>query len=178
MPQQEWIEIGRVLKPWGVHGEMKILVTSDVPGRFDGLDHIWLRSSDGHTVPVEIEQIKHLNQALVLKLKGIESPQEAEQYRGWDIAVPEQERAPLEEGVFYIYELIGLDVFDASGNRLGHLGAVYQGAAQDVFEIVTDLGAVLVPAVGAFIRHIDLRGRRIIARLPEQHDAGAGGRKR
>jgi len=160
------IQIGIVTRPWGVRGEVKVRLISDIPDRLAGLDGVWL--FDGHeTVRYHaVAGIKQLNDAFALSLEGIETREAAEGLRNWEVAVLEEERARLAENEYYIYDLIGLAVEDREGTPLGELTRVWQGAAQDVFEITTAEGPVLVPAVAAYIVSIDLAAGRMSVEVP------------
>jgi 16S rRNA processing protein RimM len=168
------VEIGRVSKPWGVRGEVKVRLTTDIPDRFQGLEGVWIHENGKKIAWYRIEQVKRLKLAVALKLEGIESPEEAELLRNREVAVPENERAELNEGEFFIYDLIGLEVVDRDGRRLGELTKVYQGSAQDVFEITTPDGARLVPVVSTWVTAIEPEQGRVVLTLPEIEEAGEG----
>jgi 16S rRNA processing protein RimM len=163
---EELVEIGIVVKPWGVRGEVKIRVTSDLPGRFHGLSTVWLDGGTGGPVSYRIETVKDLKGAVAVKLAGIDTPEQAEQLRGATAGVPESQRPALEEGSWYVDELVGLEVVDETGRGIGTLKAVWSGAAQDVFEIATATEPLLLPAVAAFIRKVDPGAGRIVVRVP------------
>ena len=167
MEADELIEIGRVAKPWGVKGEVKVRLSTDVPDRFDEREGVYIHDGDEKIAYFRIEHVKHLKEAVALKLDGVDSPDSAEPLRGFEVSVPESERAVLGEGEFFIYELIGLEVVDRDGELLGELTKVYQGSAQDVFEVATPEGARLVPVVSEYVSEIDPEQGRIVLTLPE-----------
>jgi 16S rRNA processing protein RimM len=160
------IQIGIVTKPWGVRGEVKVRLTSDIPDRLAGLEGIWLFDG-GTTIRYHaVKGIKQLNDAVALRLEGVDTREAAEEVRNWEVAVPEAERARLAEDEYYIYDLIGLRVEDREGTPLGELTRVWQGAAQDVFEIATADGPVLIPAVAAYVIEIDLAAGLMTVEVP------------
>lgn len=161
------VEIGRVAKPWGVKGEVKVRLSTDVADRFDELEGVYIHDGDEKIAYFRIEHVKHLKEAVALKLDGVDSPDSAELLRGFEVSVPETERAVLGEGEFFIYDLIGLEVVDREGARLGELTKVYQGSAQDIFEVATPEGARLVPVVSEYVSEIDPEQGRIVLTLPE-----------
>ncbi len=166
MQLDELIEIGHVARPWGIKGEVKIHLTSDIPDRIDGLEGVYLHNGESNPLFYTIEWIKHLNEAAAVKFEGINTPEEAECLRNLEIAVPESDRAPLSEDEYYIYDLIGLEAEDCEGGKLGTLKKVIQGAAQDIFLIATSDGDVMVPAVPTFVHEVDPAGGRIVITLP------------
>jgi len=160
------VEIGIVARPWGVRGEVKVRPTSDIPDRFARLAGVWLFDGRDEIRYHALTGTRRLNDAVVLALEGVDSREAAEALRNWTVSVPEGERAPLNEDEYYIDNLIGLEVWGRTGESLGRLTRVFQGAAQDVFEITTADGPVLVPAVAAWIDTIDLDAGRMVVELP------------
>ncbi|MDO5491298.1 MAG: ribosome maturation factor RimM, partial [Bacillota bacterium] len=119
---------------------------------------------------------------LVIKFAGIDSREDAEAARGQEIFVTEADLPPLEEGEFYIRDLIGMEVVEAGGTvgtkatpagddapgTVGRVADVMQNTAQDLLEVKTPDGRkVLIPWVDAFVREIDIEDRRITVRLPK-----------
>lgn len=166
-PGEELVEIGRITKPWGVKGEVKVRVTSDLPGRFHGLDGVWVHGGADGPRWYGIESVKDLKGAVALKLEGVGSIEAAERLRDLEVAVTESERPPLDEDVWYVDELVGLEVVDEDGRAVGSLKAVWQGGAQDVFEVTTPGGPILLPGVKQYVREVDTRAGRIVVRVPE-----------
>ncbi len=177
MSGDDLVELGVISRPWGVHGEVKVRPTSDIPDRFTDLSGVWLYDGIEMVRYHAVRKVKQLNDAVVLTLDGIGTREAAEAVRNWTVAVPEGERAPLGDGEYYIDDLIGLEVEDRAGKPVGRLVKVYQGAAQDVFEIETPGGPVLVPAVSAFIIAVDPSYGRMVVELPvieAERPAGGG----
>jgi 16S rRNA processing protein RimM len=105
---------------------------------------------------------------VVLKLEGINDRDAAEKARGKLIYITEEDLPELEEGEFYIRDLIGMAVFEENGNKIGEVSDVIQNSAQDIFEIETaENKKVLIPRVDEFILDIDADNREIKVRLIE-----------
>ncbi len=79
--------------------------------------------------------------------------------RGAELAVPRGELPPPDEGEFYAFELVGLEVAEDGGRALGRVAAVQPGVANDVLEL--DSGELL-PLVDACVLQVDLEARRIL----------------
>ncbi|MFO7767850.1 MAG: ribosome maturation factor RimM [bacterium] len=168
MERDRLIDVGTITRPWGVRGEVKVLPASDIPDRFQQLEAVWVCVGSLPPERRRIESVKELKGTVVLKLEGIETPEEAEGYREAAVGVPEEDRAPLEEDAYYIYELVGLRVEDPRGRALGILSRVFQGSAQDVLEVRDPAGnRSLVPSVGAWVHEIDIEGGRVVLTIPE-----------
>ena len=79
--------------------------------------------------------------------------------RGAELAVPRGELPPPDEGEFYAFELVGLEVAEDGGRALGRVAVVQPGVANDVLEL--DSGELL-PLVDACVLQVDLEARRIL----------------
>jgi 16S rRNA processing protein RimM len=164
--REELIEIGQVAKPWGIRGEVKIRLVTDVPDRFQSLEGVYLHDAERSPEWYRIEGVKKLKGAVSVKLERIDSPEAAEELRGCEVSVLESDRAPLGEDEYYIYDLVGLSVLDTDGQHVGILKRVYQGAGQDVLEVDVDGAPVLIPSVKEFVQKVDLDAGQVIVRLP------------
>ncbi|PJF40965.1 MAG: 16S rRNA processing protein RimM, partial [Phototrophicales bacterium] len=104
----------------------------------------------------------HRNAAL-LTLEGIADRNEAETLRGMLVSVPLNEGAPLEEGEYYVIELLGMEVYTDIGRYIGVLEDIFETGANDVYIVRgTALGDVLIPDIPQVIHQIDFEQRRII----------------
>ena len=92
----KWFVIGRVLKPHGVRGELKIAPETDFPQRFRQEKSLTFEMR-GTRDTYDVEGIKDLNRGLlVIKLKGVDSVDDAEKMRGASIVVDESRLFPLD----------------------------------------------------------------------------------
>jgi 16S rRNA processing protein RimM len=100
-------------------------------------------------------------------LGGIVTPEEAKEWSGAMVSVLWEELPPPEEGEYYVADLIGCDVVDAGGVRVGELVGVKEGPAHDWLVIRREDGESLLPMVSEFVREVDVEGRRIVVAPPE-----------
>jgi 16S rRNA processing protein RimM len=154
--------IGEVVAPFGRVGEMKVRILTDFPDRFALLKQVCLRAPDRAAVLLGVERTRLHKGQILLKLKDIESIDEAERWRGAQVQVRREEAVPLPEDSFYVADLLGLEVWTAEGRPLGPLEDVLSYPAQDLWKV----GDILIPAVREFITRIDIPGRRIVVSLP------------
>lgn len=182
---RKWVTVGVILRPFGRHGEMKVLVETDFPERFEvGSRLYWWKpprptkkrergTQEDETRPRErtmkpqecyVAGARWQQDSLLLSLEGVTSIDQAEELRGAWLMIPPEERMPLDEGEYYISDLIGMPVYTEQGKRLGLLKKVTQTAAYDLYEV----GSHLIPAVKEFVLKIDLQNRRMVVRLPEE----------
>jgi 16S rRNA processing protein RimM len=100
-------------------------------------------------------------------LGGIDTPEEAKEWSGALVSVLWEELPPPEEGEYYVTDLIGCEVVDAAGVRVGDLVGVEEGPAHDWLVICREEGESLLPMVSEFVREVDVAGRRIVVAPPE-----------
>lgn len=110
----EWIEIGKIVAPQGMKGEVRVYPTTDFPDRLISPGTRWLLSP-GEREPrsVELLQGRYLSnkRLYVVKLAGVENLAQAEALRSSLLMVPESDRPALEAGEYHVRDLIGLPVF-------------------------------------------------------------------
>ncbi|MCE1247704.1 MAG: ribosome maturation factor RimM [Firmicutes bacterium] len=164
--QESLIAIGRIVKSFGIRGEVAVEILTDFPHRFIEMKKILLVNERTEAPPreVAIESARfHKNQAL-LKFDFISTPEEGALYRGWLLKIPKEEVMELEQDEYYVFELIGLEVFDTAGTLIGKIINVIPAGAHDVYEMKhPETGKVnMVPACKQFIRDVNLQAGKMI----------------
>lgn len=180
-----WVTVGVVLRPFGLHGEVRVRLETDFPERFvPGARLFWWlppqpqpteeafvpkkkhRKRPPRTMqpqPCIVESVRWNRNQLLLKIKGFNTIEHAETLRGAWLLIPPEERMPLEEDEYYIDDLIGMEVFTETGERVGKLKRVIPGGIYDYYEI----GKHTLPAVSEYILEVDVPHKRMVVRLPE-----------
>ncbi len=150
-------QIGVIVKPHGVHGEACVFPTTDDPERFRQLKEVVLDSPREGRKTLSIIGVKRVKKFVVLKFKGIDTVEQIQCYRSCPLIVDREHASPLNEGEYYISDVIGLTVFDAdSGEELGEITNVIETGANDVYEMkrLTDGSSVMLPAIKECIKSI------------------------
>ena len=129
--EPRFLAVGRVLKPHGVNGEVRVEPMTDRPERFGWLESIFVGENNPRRVGV-VSARQHGNFVL-LKLDGYPTRTEAELLRNELLQVPEDEAIPLEEGEYFLHQLLGLEVVTENGRSLGRLTNVLETGANNVF---------------------------------------------
>ena len=158
MPEQnttEWATIGIIVAPFGVHGELKVRLLTDIPDRFAELDTV--NVGPEHT-RYPIQSVRpYKGEMIVLKLDDIKDANAAESLRNLDIQIPESKLAKLPPDSYYQHDILGLHVFTMDGRDLGHITDIIVTGSNDVYTIKTSDGKqVLIPAIKDVIKQIDL----------------------
>ena len=162
----EWINIGFIRKPHGLQGYLHAKSLSDAPNRFKDLDQIGLEFEDGHRETFDIATCRQTKRdSLLIKFKGIDSLEEASRLRGAYIQVPVAETAPLPDGAFYVFEMIGSEVVSEEEDVIGVIRDIWSMPANDIIVVVTPDGELLIPAIQEVVLKISPEEERIVVRL-------------
>jgi 16S rRNA processing protein RimM len=170
----EFITLARVVKTQGRHGEVAAEMHSDVPGRFAaGMKLFALPKSQdlkaqGSRRELEVEDLWPHKGLLVLKLRGVDSMNDAELLIGSELQVLSAERAELDAGWTYVSDLIGCRVLDHA-REIGRIEDVQFGAGEAPLLIVADgVGKKYdVPFAEAYLEGVDIAQRQVRMNLPE-----------
>lgn len=156
MLESELVCIGKVMGTFGYKGMLKVFPVTDFPERFKMLNKVWLIS--GQVIKeAKVEERKPHNELYLLKLKGIDSKEAAQEYKNALLMVHESEVYKLPEGYYYHFQLKGLQVFDMQRGYLGILQEVLETGANDVYIIESEkYGEILIPAIKQVIKEINL----------------------
>ena len=150
------IEVGRILKAHGLHGDMRIEDLSDNPARFTPGQRLLVRGST-----YRVQGSKRAGPTRLLKLEGVDSIEGLRPLLGAAIEVPESEAPPLRKGAYYHFQLIGLRVVSNAGEELGTLAEVHATGANDVYVVRGPNGDFLLPAISGVVHKVDLKAGTI-----------------
>ena len=160
--EPRFLAVGRVIKPHGVQGEVRVELMTDLPERFKWLKTVYV--GERHPRPVAVESVRFHQEFVLLKLAGYPTRTEAEALRNELLQVPEEEAIPLEEGEYFLHQLLGLEVQTEDGQSLGRLTDVLETGANNVFVVSGADGEHLIPDIPDVVQAVDVVGGRIIIR--------------
>lgn len=161
--EPRFLAVGRVTRPHGVHGEVRVELLTDVPERFQWLEAVYVGEKSPRRTA--IESVRFHQGVVLLRLAGYPTRDEAEMLRGELLQVPESEAVPLAEGEYYLYQLVGLEVFTEGGKRVGRLSEILETGANNVFVVDGDNGQHLLPDIPDVIKEIDIDNGKITIHL-------------
>lgn len=160
---KEQFNIGQIINVVGIKGELKVYNLTDYKERFQELN--WLYVEDEK---FEIEKVRYQKEIVILKLKGINDRNTAEKYRDKYLKIDRQDARELPEDSYFIVDIIGCEVLDENDVLLGQVKSVLEYSAQDLYEVeMENKTTFLIPAVGEFIKEVDIEKKVIRVRLPE-----------
>lgn len=155
---EQLLQVGVITSTHGIRGEVKVFPTTDDAKRFKSLKQVVLDTGK-ETLSLEIEGVKYFKQFVILKFKGIDHINEAERYKRRPLLVTREDAVPLEDGEYFIADMIGLKVRTQDEPEFGTLKDVIETGANDVYLIDSrEHGEVLVPAIRECILDIDITG--------------------
>jgi 16S rRNA processing protein RimM len=154
------IAIGRILAPHALHGEIKVEPLTSRLEHFAAGESLWVEG-DAH----EVESFRQQKDLVLLKLLGVASREDAEKLRGRLISLPEEALEPLPEGEYYAYQIIGLEVYEQDGGRLGKVTELFPTGSNDVYVVDGPRGRILVPAIEDVIVEVDVAGGKMVVSL-------------
>ena len=163
------ISIGYVCAAHGVKGDIKIDTLTDFPQRFERMDFLRLYSEGRWVRTLYLVSVREQpGKGGLIVESDLSDRDEAEKLVGTYVLIDPKERVPLPEGRFWVDDLIGLGVQDEEGNLLGIVENLLSAAGNEVYEIKDERGRRhYIPAVGEFVKNIDLAAGRIVVNLIE-----------
>ena len=164
---KEFIVIGRIGKPHGVKGSIRVYPLTDFPGRFTDLRSAYIDST-----PVEIISAQYSNDFIIMNIKTFDTREKAASVTGRLLKIDRRDAAPLSEGEYYAFDIIGLDVYDENGIQVGTVVNILKTGSNDVYVIaVPGQKDYLLPALKKYVKEINLAEKRIVVELPEWVEA-------
>ena len=158
---QKRLEIGQIINTFGIKGEVKVFPLTDDIKRFDDLETVYVKNKKESQL-YNIESIKYHKNFVLIKFKGINTVEQAEILRNSYLEVA----IPLNEGEYFIADLIGLEVYSDEGKLIGKVDDIYNTGANDIYVVKDDLGKqTLLPGIKDVIKNVDLEKGQIIVHL-------------
>ena len=162
----KWVKIGKIAKPHGVRGTLKVLPLTDDKTRYNKLKKVYIQTHHG-IKEFDILAVRYQDKFVLLDLVGIETMTEAEGYIGNYLVIDKKDRMPLHENTYYIEDLIGLDVYEKDV-YLGKLTDVMQPGSNDVYSITLEDGKeLLLPAIKSVILEVNIDLGLMKVNVPE-----------
>ncbi len=165
MPAQNFFEFGYFAKTHGHQGALRAKYTGDFPDNYKNLESVFIEENE-QPVPFFIQTLSWKGDHILINLQGIESKEAAERFIGKKILLPEDLLPELEEGDYFLHELIGLIVIDKDYGELGRVTAYFDQTPQTMIQIDYKGKDLLIPMVDEFILELDIEEGLIQTKLP------------
>lgn len=165
------ILIGRVHKPKGIRGSVKVLSYAQSPETYERAGIVYVRS-EGSWQPLATEKVEKSRpgrtQTVVLAFRGRNRVEDVQDLVGADLYVDRADLPPLEEGEYYWHDLIGMRVRTEEGEDLGRIQGIFNTGSNDVYVVRKGGREILLPALRDVILEVDVPGRGMTVRLLEE----------
>jgi 16S rRNA processing protein RimM len=167
IPSDEWLEIGRIVAPQGLNGEVRVYPDTDFPERFLEPGDRWLlKAGQAKPEPVRLLTGRDLpgKGLYVIKLEGVNYRDQAEALRNAKLMVPASDRLALDPDEYHVADLVGLEVrLQATGEAIGTVVDIY-AAGNDLLAV--QLFSKDAAAVGENIQTVQQSNRKQKTALP------------
>jgi 16S rRNA processing protein RimM len=150
----KWIPVGRVVSTFGIRGEVKFYYYNEVKEEF--LDYTSLFAlKGGEFIELKPERASYRKNFFHLSFGGFSTVEDVAFLLGKELFVREEDLPRLEEGEYYEYQLIGLEVTTVEGSHLGKVRSLMRTGAGDIL-VVEGERELMIPMVEGFIIDIDV----------------------
>ena len=159
------LEVGQIVNTFGIKGFVKVKPWVNDIERFDDLEKVYVKIKK-ETQKLEIEEVKYHKDMVLIKCKGIETVEQAETLRNCYLEIDREDAVPLEEGTYYIVDLLESEVYTDEGEHLGKLEDIYNTGAKDIYVVKNELGkTILLPGIPEVIKEVNLEEKKITVHL-------------
>ncbi len=162
--------VGKIVNTHGIRGEIKIWPQTDFPDiRFRKGSRLVLFQPEGAArMSVEIEAARQHKNVYIVKLKGLDSIDDVEKYKGWMLKVTEDQLVDLPDDQYYYHEIIGCHVVTDQGEELGTITDILTTGANDVWVVERPKRKpVLIPVIDDVLLGVDVPNKQVRIHLME-----------
>lgn len=161
---EDKFRVGVISNTHGIRGEVKVYPTTEDPARFRDLKTVLL-DTGGEYLELEIATVKFFKNLVILKFKGIDNINDVEQYKGMDLYVSREDAIPLEEGEYYLADIIGARLITDEGEDFGELTDILETGANLVYVVEHEGKEVLLPVIPDCVKHVDVEKQEITVHI-------------
>lgn len=173
-----FLAVGRILRPHGLRGEVRVEIHTDSPERFALYERVYLAPtradpdtagllSASAATAYAIESHRFHSKWVLLKLAGVSDRTQAEALIGLWVWIAPEQAVPLEEGEVYLHDMLGLDVFTDEGEELGRIVQIIETGASPVYVVRGLRGELLIPDTEEVVLNVDLGAQQVTVHLIE-----------
>ncbi len=139
--------VGVIAGTHGLRGEVKVFPTTDDPRRYLDLRQVIMDTGRGEKT-LKIRSVKFFKKFVIVGFEGMDRIEDVERLKGAELLIPREDAIPLEEGEYFIPDLLGLTVTADDGRVLGVIRDVIETGANNVYDVQNEEGGrILIPAI-------------------------------
>lgn len=163
------MRVARIDSTHGLRGEVSAKLCTDFPERFRELESIWV-GPGGAPESAGLRRLEgwrlHKGKVL-LKFGGVCDVDQARALAGHDVWIERRHAMELPEDTYYQDDLLGLEVYDTHGVRIGEVEDILLTRGADVLMVRSDRGEILIPATSAICVEVDVEAGKLVVEVPE-----------
>lgn len=170
MAEERMLNVGKIVNTHGIRGEVKIWPQTDFPDvRFrKGSRLLAFPPEGGEPVEVTVQASREQSNVFLLKLQGFDHINDVEKFKGWSLKVSADDRVPLEEGEYYVRDIVGCAVVTEEGETLGTIVDTMSPGANDVWVVKLAKGKeLLLPVIDEVVLDVNVADKVVRVRLME-----------
>lgn len=153
----KYLQVGKIVNTFGLKGEVKLIPLTDDVERFSKLEYVLLE--DDLSIKLTIERFRIQNNVVIMKFKEVNTIDEAQKLKNRFIVIERERAKKLPEGAYFICDIIGLEVYDLEGKKLGKVKEVLKTGSNDVYICESYIGNkdILIPALKDVVKEINIK---------------------
>lgn len=164
------IEVGKIVNTHGLRGDVKVIAWMDYPEDFEQLTTVYIKTRT-EMKKLTVKNVKYQKNNLIVSFDELKDINEAEPFKNSVLYADRDELGELPEGVHYIVDLIGLDVVNEDGEKIGVLADVFNTGANDIYDVKREgKKNLLLPVIDDVVKSIDTENGVITVHVMEGLD--------
>jgi 16S rRNA processing protein RimM len=167
MNKNECFELGYILRPHGLSGELNVVFDVDDVSHYENIKLFYVEKKKQYLEPYKIEYLDFQPNRIIAKLDEVDDIDSAQALKGCGLYLPLNMLPPLEEGQFYYHQIIGYQVHDAHLGYIGNVIVVYTTPGQDLIAVNHNNTEILVPITDHIVLRVDNTERKVYTQLPD-----------
>jgi 16S rRNA processing protein RimM len=160
------VAIGKVVRAHGIRGHLKVVPFGETLEGLGAGDEVSARLPDGSIDRLITVEVRTQGKVVLFLSREVGTAAEAQRLVGAEICVSESRLPPLAADEFYWHQLIGLEVMNVDGRRLGTIRQIIETGSNDVYVVQEGREEVLIPALVEVVREVNLERRLMVVDLP------------
>ncbi|WP_026893872.1 ribosome maturation factor RimM [Clostridiisalibacter paucivorans] len=155
----EYIQVGKIVNTQGIKGELKIIPLTNEKERFEDFDRVFVGEDKEE---LSIDGIWYKKGFVIIKFDQYNNINDVLKYKEQFIYIDKKNAIKLPEDNYFIFDIVGLEVFDMENKYLGEVVDVLQNGGADIYVIKKEDKQYMVPAVKEFIKDINIERKCMI----------------
>lgn len=161
------LEVGKIVNTHGLRGEVKVVPWTDYPEVFEDIETVYIKKKTEYE-KLDIAGLKYQKNNLIVRFSQLKDINEAEKYKNQVLYAERDALGELPEGVYYIADLIGLEVVKEDGEKVGVINDVFNTGSSDIYDVKREgKKNMLIPVIDDVVIDIDIENGKVTVRMME-----------